>query len=59
VTNDEKQFYVAEIERLREENRRLIASEAALRARQQVIGRHIQHLAREARDELLRMAARG
>ncbi len=58
MTHEERQFYVAEIERLREENRQLIASEAALRAKHQVVGQQIRRLAREARDDLLRIAAR-
>lgn len=58
MTHEERQFYLTEIERLREENRRLIASEAALREKQRVIGQHIKHLALEAREDLLRIAAR-
>lgn len=58
MTHEERKLYVAEIERLRDENRRLIASEAALRAKHQVVGRHIRRLAQEARDDLLRIAAK-
>ncbi len=58
MTHEERKFYVTEIERLRDENRRLIASEAALRAKHQVVGQQIRRLAQEARDDLLRIASR-
>lgn len=59
MTHDEqRRIDLAEIERLREENKRLIASEAALIARQRLAGRIIGDLARKAKADLDRIAAR-
>lgn len=55
---EQRQIYIAEIERLREENRRLVAAEATLRERQRTAGRFIGRLAREAQADLQRIAAR-
>jgi hypothetical protein len=55
---EQRQIDLAEIERLREENRRLIASEAALLTRQRIYGRIIGDLARKTRADLERIAAR-
>lgn len=56
--DEQRQIDLAEIERLREENRRLIATEALLRERQRAAGRLIGRLAREAQADLQRIAAR-
>jgi hypothetical protein len=57
MTDELRQMYVDEIARLREENRRLIASEAEIRAKAQISGRIIGQLARKAHADLQRIAA--